>query len=53
MKFALVAVDTYQDPTKKLFTYSIPDNMQNLAQEGAKVKVPFGRRTVHLEIDGQ
>ena len=46
MKFALVAVDTYQDPTKKLFTYSIPDNMQNLAQEGAKVKVPFGRRTV-------
>ena len=46
MKYALVAVDTYQDPTKKIFTYSIPDNLQDLAQEGVKVKVPFGRRTV-------
>ncbi|MEX1061727.1 MAG: hypothetical protein WEC39_01280 [Patescibacteria group bacterium] len=46
MNFALIAVDTYQDPTKKLFTYSIPENLHNSAQEGAKVKIPFGRRQV-------
>lgn len=46
MIFAEIAVDTYQDPTRKLFTYQIPKNLEGKALEGAKVSVPFGKRTV-------
>src|SRR3989337_3221311 len=44
--YAEVAVDTYQDPTKKLFTYQIPPEFKQTAKEGDKVTVPFGKRTV-------
>lgn len=44
MTFAEVAVDTYQDPTKRLFTYLVPENLA--VKEGQKVAVPFGKRTV-------
>jgi len=43
--FAEVAVDTYQDPSRKIFTYRIPEELTAKAQEGAKVLVPFGKRT--------
>ena len=46
MLFANVVVDTYQDPTKKLFTYQIPENMETQAKNGVKATVPFGKRTV-------
>lgn len=42
--FAEIAVDSYQDPTKKLFTYEVPENFA--AKVGQKVTVPFGKRTV-------
>lgn len=46
MLYADVAVDTYQDPTKKLFTYRIPEVLKAQALKGAKVLVPFGKRSV-------
>ncbi|MDP1710784.1 MAG: hypothetical protein Q8L46_02490 [candidate division WWE3 bacterium] len=46
MLYAEVAVDTYQDPARKLFTYSIPEDLRGLTREGVKVSVPFGKRVV-------
>ena len=46
MLFAEVAVDTYQDPRKKLFTYQIPSHLDKEVKPGATVVVPFGRREV-------
>jgi len=43
--FAEVAVDTYQDPRKKLFTYQIPTNLDKQVKPGVEVTVPFGKRT--------
>jgi primosomal protein N' len=44
--FAEVVVDSYQDPTKKLFTYQVPENLVNSVKEGIKVIVPFGKRVI-------
>ena len=46
MMFAEIAVDTYQDPTKKLFTYEIPKGLAGQIKPGDLVEVPFGKRTV-------
>lgn len=46
MFYAEIAVDTYQDPTKKLFTYQIPEGLKEEVSEGTWVVVPFGKRTV-------
>ncbi len=46
MFFAEIAVDTYQDPTKKLFTYQIPKDLEEKVSEGARVTVSFGKRIV-------
>lgn len=45
MLFAEVAVDTYQDPRKKLFTYQIPGKLAKKVKPGVEVVVPFGKRT--------
>ena len=42
--FAEIAVDSYQDPIKKLFTYEVPENL--VAKAGQKVTIPFGKRVV-------
>jgi len=44
--FAEIAVDTYQDPTKRLFTYRVPENLAKTVSEGTKVLIPFGKRVV-------
>lgn len=44
--FAEIAVDTYQDPTKKLFTYEVPEALAKKVKPGDLVEVPFGKRTV-------
>ncbi|HLD96440.1 MAG TPA: hypothetical protein VI794_01860 [Patescibacteria group bacterium] len=44
--FAEIVIDSYQDPTKRLFTYQVPDNLTDSAKEGAKVVAPFGKRVV-------
>ena len=44
--FAEVAVDSYQDPTKRLFTYQVPENLADSVKEGTKVITPFGKRVV-------
>lgn len=44
--FAEITVDTYQDPTKRLFTYRVPENLAENIKEGTKVLVPFGKRVV-------
>ncbi|MEX1068395.1 MAG: hypothetical protein WED08_01155, partial [Patescibacteria group bacterium] len=44
--FAEIAVDTYQDPSKRLFTYRVPEKLAETVSEGAKVIIPFGKRTV-------
>ena len=46
MLYAEVVIDSYQDPTKRLFTYRIPDNLIDSAREGVKVAAPFGKRVV-------
>lgn len=46
MLYAEVAIDSYQDPTKRLFTYQVPENLTDFAREGMKVIVPFGKRIV-------
>ena len=43
MKYARVAVEKAVYTFDKLFDYSIPDNMEALAQKGCRVTVPFGR----------
>ena len=45
-KFAEIVVDSYQDPTKKLFTYRVPENLADSVKEGMKVIAPFGKRVV-------
>ncbi len=45
MFFAEIAVDTYQDPRKKLFTYQIPVNLATQTTPGMQVTIPFGKRT--------
>lgn len=50
--FAEIAIDSYQDPSKKLFTYEITDDLLAQAKPGAKVAVPFGRRMVEGYIWG-
>ena len=45
MLFAEIAVDTYQDPRKKLFTYQIPANLVIQVVPGVQVTIPFGKRT--------
>jgi primosomal protein N' len=44
--FAEIAVDTYQDPTKRLFTYKVPEELVEKVEEGTRVLVPFGKRSV-------
>ncbi|NIT04181.1 hypothetical protein GTO10_04640 [Candidatus Saccharibacteria bacterium] len=44
--FAQIAVDTYHDPTKKLFSYEIPKKFEGVVEPGDLVKVPFGKRMV-------
>src|SRR4030042_3422446 len=44
--FAEVVVDSYQDPTKRLFTYQVPENLANSVKEGIKVAAPFGKRVI-------
>ena len=44
--FAEVVIDSYQDPTKRLFTYQVPENLIGSAREGVKVVAPFGKRVV-------
>lgn len=44
--FAEVVVDTHQDPTKRFFTYAVPEELAKKVKEGAKVLVPFGKRSV-------
>ena len=44
--FAEVVVDSYQDPTKRLFTYQVPENLVNSVKEGKKVVAPFGKRVI-------
>lgn len=44
--FAEIAVDSYQDPTKRLFTYRVPENLRNSVKEGVLVTIPFGNRFV-------
>ncbi|GMR18905.1 MAG: hypothetical protein BMS9Abin34_027 [Patescibacteria group bacterium] len=46
MLYAEIAVDTYQDPAKKLFTYRVPKSLETDALEGAQVVIPFGKRVV-------
>ncbi len=46
MLYAEIAVDTYQDPAKQLFTYRVPENLANSVKEGNRVLVPFGKRFV-------
>lgn len=46
MLYAEIAVDTYQDPTKRLFTYKVPEELVEKVKEGTKVLVPFGKRSV-------
>lgn len=45
MLYAEIAVDTYQDPRKKLFTYQIPADLATQVAPGVQVTVPFGKRT--------
>lgn len=45
MFFAEIAVDTYQDPRKKLFTYQIPVDLATRIAPGVQVTIPFGKRT--------
>jgi len=47
MMFAEIAVNTYQDPTKKLFTYEVPKNLEDRVKPGDLVAVPFGKRMVN------
>lgn len=44
--FAEIAVDSYQDPAKRLFTYRVPENLRNSVKEGVRVTIPFGKRLV-------
>ena len=46
MLFTEIVVDTYQDPTKKLFTYEVPEALTKKIRPGDLVEVPFGKRTV-------